>query len=150
MANTYTNLLFHVVFSTKNRLPLLTRDVREMIYPYIGGVIRGERCVLLEIGGTTDHVHLLLRMRADLPLSDAVKRIKGNSSRWLNQNPDYATRFGWQSGYGAFSVSESQVPAVRRYIQTQEQHHSKVAFRDEFIALLKRHQVDYDERYLPC
>jgi REP element-mobilizing transposase RayT len=138
MASTFTNLLFHVVFSTKNRAAAIHEGLREPLYEYMGGIIRGEGGVLLQIGGVPDHVHLLTKIKADTALSAIVGRIKAGSSRWLNEKKREADHFEWQTGYGAFSVSESQVSKVRKYIQTQEAHHAKVSFKDELIALLKK------------
>src|ERR1044071_7010645 len=148
MASTFTNLLFHIVFSTKTRIPAIHEGLREPLYEYIGGIIRGEGGVLLEIGGVPDHVHLLAKIKADTAISVIVGRIKGGSSKWQNQKSHRADRFEWQTGYGAFSVSESQASKVRKYIQTQEAHHRRVSFKDELITLLKKHGIEYDERYL--
>ena len=148
MASTFTNLLYHVVFSTKDRTPAIHEGLRERLYEYIGGIIRGERGVLLEIGGVPDHVHLLVKLKSDMAVAEFVRLVKSNSSKWLNESNDPRARFEWQTGYGAFSVSESQARKVRKYIQTQESHHAKVSFRDELITLLEKHGIEYDERYL--
>jgi len=120
MANTYTNLLYHIVFSTKDRVPMIRQDLQERLYEYMGGIIRGEGGVLLEIGGVADHVHLLTKLKADTAVAVLLR----------------------------LSVSESQAAKVRQYIRTQESHHAKVSFKDELIALLKKHRIEYDERYL--
>jgi putative transposase len=148
MATTFANLLYHIVFSTKERIPSIQDDIREPLYEYIGGIIRGERGVLLEIGGIPDHVHLLAKFKTDIAVSMMVQKIKGKSSGWLNEQPGRLERFEWQSGYGIFSVSESLVEKVRSYIRGQEEHHKKVSFKDELIALLKKNGIPYDERYL--
>ncbi len=148
MANTYTNLLYHVVFSTKNRTACLTDDVRESLYPYIGGVIRGEGGSLLEIGGVADHVHLLVRFKAAVSVATMVRRIKTSSSKWMSERSPDGPRFAWQTGYGAFSVSESQVGHVRRYIQNQEEHHRQRTFQEELREILSKHHIEFDERYL--
>lgn len=148
MATTFSNLVYHIVFSTKNRLPLIGKSERDPLYQYIGGIVRTERGALLEIGGMPDHVHLLVRFKPDYPVPAAVRTIKANSSRWWNARHGHDGRFEWQAGYGVFSVSESQVPRVRRYIQTQEEHHARVSFRDELVELLNRHRIAFDERYL--
>ena len=147
MANTYTKLIYHLVFSTKERLPLITPELREPLFNYIGGIIRKHRGVLMSAGGIEDHVHLLVNLRASLSVSEHLQEIKGGSSRWINDN-NRADRFAWQTGYGAFTVSESQVPAVRRYIESQEEHHREMTFKEEFLALLERHGIEYDEKYL--
>ena len=143
MARTYTKLVYHIVFSTKERVPLITAEIRDRLYPYLGGVIRGEKGSLMEIGGVADHVHILARCGAAVAVSEMVKRIKGSSSHWLSQ--EAGTWFAWQTGYGAFTVSESQVAAVRKYIQRQEEHHKRVSFKDELISLLRKHRIEFDE-----
>ncbi len=148
MATTFANLLYHIVFSTKDRNPSIRDDIREPLYEYIGGIIRGERGILLEIGGIPDHVHLLAKFKTDIAVSMMVQKIKGKSSGWINERPDRLERFEWQSGYGIFSVSESVVEKVRSYIRRQEAHHKTVSFKDELIALLKKNGISYDERYL--
>ena len=148
MATTFSNLLYHIVFSTKNRVPLIQERVRESLYEYMGGITRGEGGILLEIGGIPDHVHLLTKFGTSVAVSEMVKKIKGKSSKCMNDRPDYPERFDWQEGYGAFSVSESLVERIRTYIRSQEEHHKKVSFKDELISLLRKHRISYDERYL--
>jgi len=148
MATTFSNLLYHIVYSTKDRTPSIVGDLREPLYEYIGGIIRGERGILLEIGGVSDHVHLLAKFKTDIAVAMMVQKIKGKSSGWVNERPSHPGRFEWQAGYGIFSVSESLVDKVRRYIRNQEKHHKKVSFKDELIALLKKNGIPYDERYL--
>jgi putative transposase len=148
MASTFTNLLFHIVFSTKDRTPSIHEGLRERLYEYMGGIIRGERGTLLEIGGVPDHVHLLAKLKSDISIAEMVRLVKSNSSKWVNESIGLTGRFEWQTGYGAFSVSESQAKKVGKYIQDQESHHTKVSFRDELITLLKKHGIEYDERYL--
>jgi REP element-mobilizing transposase RayT len=148
MAGTYTNLLYHIVFSTKGRISLVTKQLQPDLYAYIGGIVRGEGGTLLEIGGMPDHVHLLAKFKPTMSISEMLKHIKGNSSKWMNEEKMQMRKFGWQDGYAAFSVSESQIVAVRRYIQEQEQHHRGQSYQDEFRALLERHGIEYDEQYL--
>ncbi|HSK78827.1 MAG TPA: IS200/IS605 family transposase [Thermoanaerobaculia bacterium] len=143
MARTYTKLIYHLVFSTKERIPLIASEIRDRLYEYLGGVIRGEKGSLMEIGGMPDHVHILARFGAAIAVSEMLKRIKGSSSHWLSQ--ETGTWFAWQNGYGAFSVSESQVAAVRKYIQQQEEHHKRISFKDELISLLRKHRIEFDE-----
>ncbi|MCP3962817.1 MAG: IS200/IS605 family transposase [bacterium] len=147
MASTLTNLLYHVVFSTKGRAPLITDDVKEPLYKYIGGIIRNQGGKAIEIGGVRDHLHLLARFPARTAVSDILRAIKSDSSGWVNQERP-GGRFAWQAGYGAFSVSQSQVESVQRYIRTQEEHHREWSFEAEFRGLLKKHGLEYDERYL--
>ncbi len=148
MAGTFTNLLYHIVFSTKNRAPLVGADIRDDLYEYVGGIIRGEGGVLLEIGGMPDHVHLLTKFKPVKSVSEMLNRIKAKSSKWVHTTKLAEQDFGWQDGYAAFSVSESQVPAVRLYLQNQEQHHQIQSYPDEVRSLLEKHGVEYDERYL--
>lgn len=148
MAGTYTNLLYHLVFSTKQRIPLITKELQPDLYAYIGGIVRGEGGTLLEIGGVSDHVHLLTKFKPTATVSDMLKSVKSGSSKWVNEERSKLRKFGWQDGYAAFSVSESSVDAVQRYIRDQERHHSGQSYQDEFRALLDRHGINYDEKYL--
>jgi putative transposase len=148
MAHTFTNLLTHVVFSTSGRAPFLADGCRSDVHAYIGGILRELKATPITIGGTPDHVHLLTRLPADLTLADCMRVVKANSSRWLKERWPERRAFAWQGGYGAFSVSESNRGAVIRYIQDQARHHQRISFRDEFLALLKRHGVEFDERYI--
>jgi putative transposase len=148
MPSTHTNLLYHLVFSTKCRIPLITPNVEDELYNYIGGIIRGEGGTMLEIGGIAEHVHILTRFKPSIPLSELLAKIKGNSSKWANENKMKLRKFGWQEGYGAFSVSDSQVQAVTKYIRSQKEHHRKQTFQEEFVALLRKHGIEYDERFL--
>jgi REP element-mobilizing transposase RayT len=146
VSQSYVSLVVHIVFSTKERIPFISAEHRDRLYEYMGGIVRKERGALIEIGGMPDHVHLLARLRASVSLSEMIRLIKGRSSHWMNERPEVVNRFGWQNGYGAFSVSESQVPTVRRYIRTQEEHHAHRTYRDEIIALLRKHQIPFDEK----
>lgn len=148
MPSTLTNLLYHIVFSTKNRMPSIQPELREPLYEYMGGILRGEGGILLEIGGISDHVHLLAKLKTTVAIAEVIKQVKGKSSRWVNAEKKSAQHFDWQEGYGAFSVSASHAERVRRYIRNQERHHHRTTFRDELTTLLNRHGIDYDERYL--
>jgi putative transposase len=143
MAGTFTNLLFHIVFSTRDRAPLITPQLRPELFNYIGGILRAEGAVLLEIGAIEDHVHLLVKIRAEQAVAEVVRLIKANSSKWLNEKPVSELRFEWQGGYGAFTVSESQVPFVRKYILSQEEHHRTKSFQEEFVEILNRHGLKF-------
>jgi REP element-mobilizing transposase RayT len=148
MPSTYTNLLYHIIFSTKQRQRLITNDFKEELYRYIGGIIRAEVGIQIEIGGIEDHVHILAKFKPVVAVSQMLAKIKANSSKWINETKKIATRFSWQEGFAAFSVSESQVPTVREYIRNQEEHHRRQSFQDELLALLERHGIEYDPRYL--
>lgn len=147
MPSTYSNLLYHIVFSTKDRERLITNDFKEELYRYMAGITREEGGTLLEIGGIEDHVHLLAKLKPSIAVSDMLRLIKTNSSKWMHEEKKHA-RLGWQEGYAAFSVSESQVVAVRRYIRNQAAHHRRQSFQEEFVSMLERHGVEYDPCYL--
>ena len=146
--STFTNLLFHVVYSTKYRKPMIEKIWQDELYGYVGGVIRENKGTLLCMGGVNDHVHLLARFSPTTAISDMLRLIKANSSKMVNEKVKPRIQFEWQSGYGAFSVSESQCEKVRAYILNQEVHHRKRTFEEEFIAMLERHKITYDLRYV--
>jgi putative transposase len=148
MANTYTSLNYHVVFSTKNRQPFLDETVRERLFAYLGGIARENGMTALEIGGVADHVHLLLAIPASLGVSKAIQLLKGGSSHWFRETFTNMNHFAWQDGYAAFTVSQSQDDDVRAYIRSQPEHHRKKTFAEEYGAFLVRHHIKYDERYL--
>ncbi len=144
MSDTFSNLLYHIVFSTKHRAPIITEKIRERLYEYIGGIVRGEGGDLLEIGGMEDHVHLLARLKPTMAIAEAARLVKANSSKWLNESV-VSERFGWQADYGAFTVGKSMVADVSRYIRNQAHHHRKRTFQEELIELLELNDVDYDK-----
>ena len=148
MSSSYCNLLYHLVFSTKGREPWLAAGIRPRIHQYLGGAIRGEKGIALIVNGTADHVHVLAKLRQDKAISQFVGELKANSSAWISRTFQDTAGFAWQEGYGAFTVSESQVPKVRQYIERQEQHHRSVSFLEELKVLLKAHGLPFDERYL--
>ena len=148
MSSTHHGILIHVVFSTKQRFKLLHKDWRDDLFAYMGGVATEHKSKLLRSGGVEDHVHLLMKIHPKFAISDTIKLIKGNSSRWINDNKKIAARFEWQRGYGAFSVSESMSNTVKRYIENQEEHHRQQSFKDEYISFLKKHNIEYDRRYV--
>ena len=127
---------------------MIHQELRDELYLYMGGIVKGEGGVLLKIGGMPDHIHLLLKLKPVHNLSEIMKKVKGNSSKWINARKSLAGRFRWQDGYGAFTVSESQVPVVVKYIQEQERHHGDLSFKEEFVRILNRHQIEYNEQYL--
>ncbi|HPU31134.1 MAG TPA: IS200/IS605 family transposase [Phycisphaerae bacterium] len=148
MPGAYARILFHVTFSTKGRARLITPDLQSRLYPYIGGIIREEKGVLYEIGGIGNHVHLLFSWRTEPSIATLIRRLKAGSSQWVHQTFPGMRTFAWQEGYGVFSVSQSQMPAVQQYIQNQVAHHKERTFEEEFLALLKAHKIEYDERYI--
>lgn len=148
MAHTFTSLLTHAIFSTSERRPFLSDVMRPDAHAYIGGILRQLRAAPIAIGGTSNHVHLLMRLPADLSVADCLRVVKTNSSRWIKERWPERRSFSWQGGYGAFTVSESNRGAVIQYIQGQEQHHQRISYQEEFLALLKKHGVEFDERYV--
>lgn len=148
MGHTYSNTLIHFVFSTKHRMPLIVEPMRTRLYDYMGGIARQEVGQSLRIGGTDNHVHALLALRADVSQSEAMRKFKGLSSKWVHQVFPEHGDFAWQEGYGAFSVSSSKAGDVINYIVGQVEHHKTVSFEDEFVAFLRRHGIDYDPRYV--
>jgi REP element-mobilizing transposase RayT len=145
MPSAYTQNFYHTVFSTKHRTMLITSDLEERLYPFMGGILRDFRCTLLAINGMPDHVRLLIRYRADLSHSEMLQQIKGRSSKWINESLPQRANFSWQEGYGGFTVSKSAVPEVEAYIARQKEHHQRMDFKTEFLELLRRHGVEFDE-----
>ena len=148
MPQSYAALYCHIIFSTKNREPLIPGELQSRLYAYMGGVLRKEGDVLLAAGGMPDHVHLLASLTRQASVAEVVRVVKANSSGWIHETFPPMSNFAWQNGYGAFSVSASAVPAVKRYLAEQEEHHRTRTFQEEFVEFLRRHGIDYDERYL--
>ena len=144
----YVSSYFHCVFSTKERRPLIAPSLQERLWPFLGGIARQNKMKAIEIGGVPDHVHVLLSLPSTLAIAKALQLIKGGSSKWVHDTFREHWRFGWQVKYGAFSVSVSQLDKTIQYIRNQEAHHRKMTFQEEFVALLKKHRIAYDERYL--
>jgi putative transposase len=148
VSHSYINCHIHYVFSTKKRQHLLTPELRERLFPYFGGIANNNDLKTIIIGGTDNHVHILASLSATLPLAKAIQLLKGGSSKWIHDTFPDCQHFAWQEGYGAFSVSQSQIDNTIRYIQNQAEHHRKMSFEEEFVALLKKHRIEYDERYV--
>ena len=148
MANTFTSLHVHVVFSTKNRERWLTPEVEEDVWRYLGGICRTHHLTALQIGGFDDHVHLLLGYPPMVALSDFMKRLKGESSKWISEKSAGLRGFAWQDGYGAFSIGHSQISRTIRYIQRQREHHTKEPFETEYRQFLHVHDIAAEERYV--
>jgi REP element-mobilizing transposase RayT len=148
MPGTYSQLLLHVVFSTKGRTPWITPELAERLYPYIGGIVRAEKGVLCDIGGIEDHVHMYLRWRPDGSVSDLMRTVKARSSKWIHETFPNRAAFAWQEGYSVFSVSKSQEEAVKKYIAGQADHNQKEDFRSELLRILSAHGVEFDEQYV--
>ena len=148
MSDSYTNLLYHIVFSTKNRLPIIRPECEPGLYDYVGGIVRGLGGVSLALNGTEDHLHLLAKLRPDKSLSDVLRELKANASGWMHDVFPELKNFTWQRGYGAFTVSQSHVRSVCSYIERQKEHHRRISFRDEFLVFLRRNEIEFDERFV--
>jgi REP element-mobilizing transposase RayT len=148
MPQSYASLYYHLIFSTRNRLPLLTNDVAQRLYDYIGGIIKQQDGVLIAAGGTEDHIHLLATISRQQAVSDAMRIIKANSSAWIHDAFPSMSDFSWQDGYGVFTVSASNLERVHQYIANQKEHHRRLTYQEEFVRFLKKHDVPYDERYI--
>ena len=139
----YTNFLYHIVFGTKARLPMISAEVEAELFAYLGGIVRGLGGIALEINGMADHVHLLVKLKPTIVFSDFLRDLKTNSSKWAKENG--IGKFTWQRRYGAFTVSESQMPKVRAYIQNQKRHHAKFDYKTEFESLLRSNGIPIDD-----
>ncbi|NQT19132.1 MAG: IS200/IS605 family transposase [Planctomycetes bacterium] len=148
MPHSYVSCHMHYIFSTKNRLDSITPDVRGRLWSYMAGIARTNDIVPLAVGGSHDHVHLLVSLPSTLSTAKAIQLIKGGSSKWISETSPAHDQFAWQEGYGAFSVSVSGIRETTSYIRNQEKHHLGTTFEDEFLAILKKHGIDYDERHV--
>lgn len=149
MANTYTQIYIHVVFAVKHRSGIILPSWKERLYQYISGIVRTEKQKALCINGMADHIHILLSLNGSCSLSDLVRIVKTNSTKWINESGFIKTKFEWQTGYGAFSVSPKNLEMVKNYIQSQEQQHRKQSFREEYVEFLTSAGIEFEERYLP-
>ena len=148
MGHTYSNLLFHVIFSTKDRRPTIHEAFEARLYEYMSGVVRKELGRAIIIGGAADHLHALISLRTDIAVAAAMRKFKSLSSKWVHDTFPTEKSFAWQSGYAAFSVSQSSIGDVVEYIRRQADHHRKVTFEEEFLAFLDRHGIDYDAAHM--
>lgn len=148
MPQSFGSLYFHLVFSTKNRVPSISDDIQPRLFEYLGGILRNQRGRLVAAGGIEDHVHLLVSLSRQASISDTLRDLKSNSSGWIHETFSNRRSFAWQTGYGAFSVSFSALDSVRAYLANQKEHHKRQTFQEEFIAMLKLHELEYDERYV--
>ncbi len=146
--SSHHGILIHVVFSTKYRKPVLAGDWRDDLFAYIGGTIKDHKAVLLKSGGIEDHVHLLIKFHPQFTISSTIQLLKSNSSKWINESNRTRIKFQWQLGYGAFSVSQSMADTVKSHIANQREHHLKLSFQDEYLTMLKKHQVEFDPKYV--
>jgi REP element-mobilizing transposase RayT len=145
LSHTYVQNIIHIVFSTKERRKTIPRNMQERCWSYIAGICKHEKIFVHAIGGMEDHIHLLLQIPPTIALAEAVLTVKSNSSRWMKKE---IKKFAWQEGYSGFGVSKSNVPVVMRYIKNQEQHHKKRTFEQEFRALLEKHGIEFDPKYM--
>ncbi|MFN0075277.1 MAG: IS200/IS605 family transposase [Prosthecobacter sp.] len=148
MAQSLAKIYIHLIFSTKNRERTIPDHLRPALHSYMGGILRDLGCAAIEINTEPDHAHVLFLLVRTAALSDVVGNLKKGVTNWLHEQDQSLRGFYWQNGYGAFSVSQSAVAEVRRYIQGQHEHHQKLTFQDEFRAFLKRYEVEFDERYV--
>ena len=148
MAHTYSSLLVHYIFSTKGREKALSSELRDRLWPFMGGIARENKMQALAIGGTTDHVHLLVSLPTTISVAKAIQLIKGTSSAWISDTFPTHRRFAWQEGYGAFSVGVSHRDETIAYISRQEEHHRRKTFQEEYLEFLKKHGIEYDEIHL--
>lgn len=148
MNRTYSNLLVHLVFSTKNYRPLIDNEIRNELCAYFHGILKDRGCRILAANGPEDHVHLLVSLAPKVSVAEAARLLKTNSSKWVHEKWPAKRSFAWQAGYGVFSVSSSNAPDVRKYIANQRHHHKKVSFQEEFRLFLKKHGVDFDDAHI--
>ena len=147
MGQTLTSVILHIIFSTKGKIPAINSEIKQDLMAYMGGIVRELKGKPLVINGTSDHVHMLIEIPTTISISEMVRIVKTNSSKWVHQKYQ-SNMFAWQNGYGAFSVSKSAIQTVFAYIENQEFHHKNRSFQEEFITFLKKHQISYDEQYI--
>jgi putative transposase len=148
MPNTYSQIYIQVVFAVKGRENLIHKNLKEELFKYICGIVNGHNQKVYAINGMPDHIHILLSLKPDISLSNLVRDIKANSSKWINSNKKIAGKFQWQEGFGAFSYSSSHLDTVIAYINNQEQHHSIKSFKEEYLDLLSKFKIQFDPKYL--
>ncbi len=148
MAHTYFQNYYHLIWSTKERLPLIPQNSKERVFEYTYGSFKNADCIPLLVGGMSDHIHMLVEIPPKFPVSEIVREIKICTSKWISVNLENCKGFAWQEGYGSFTVSSSKKDIVFQYIKNQELHHTNKSFKDEFIELLDKHGVKFDEKYL--
>jgi putative transposase len=148
MPQSLSSILIHLVFSTKNREPFIAPTIEAELHPYMASVFRDHKSPSLIIDGTMDHVHILFSLARTIAIADLVEEVKTGSSKWIKTKGREFKNFHWQKGYGAFSIGQSQVPTLKRYIRGQKQHHRRVTFQDEYRTFLKRYEIEFDERYV--
>jgi len=148
MADTYTKIYVHVIFTVQGRQNLISKQHKDELYKYITGIIQNKKQKVIAINGMPDHIHILIGIKPDIALSDLVRDVKANASSFINEKRWIMGKFNWQEGFGAFSYSHSQLDSVANYIRNQEKHHSRKTFREEYLELLKKFDVEYDSKYI--
>jgi putative transposase len=148
MANSYTQIYIQVVFAVKGRESFINSEWEERLYQYITGIIQNKGQKMIAINGMPDHLHVFIGMKPDCCLSDLVREVKKASNEWINDNKLLRVKFYWQEGFGAFSYSKSQIDSVVKYLMNQKQHHKKTTFKEEYLAFLKKYEIEYNEKYL--
>lgn len=148
MANTFSQIYLQIVFSVKGRQNLIDKNWRDELHKYICGIVKEKDQKVYAIGGMADHIHILISLKPNITVSDLVRDIKANSSKWINEKGFVIGKFQWQEGFGAFSYAQSQLDAVINYVNNQERHHQKRTFKDEYIELLQKFNIEFDEKYL--
>jgi putative transposase len=148
MANTYTQMYIQIVFAVKRRQNLIQKKWKDELHKYICGIVNGKGQKVYAIGGVEDHIHILVSIKPNIAISDLVRDIKANSSKWINENEFVRGKFQWQEGFGAFSYAQSQLDTVIAYINNQEKHHEKRTFKDEYMEQLQKFEIEFDENYL--
>ena len=148
MPQSLSSILIHLIFSTKNREPIITPEIETELYPYMASIFKAIKSPALIINGTSDHLHTLFALSRVMTIADLVEEVKTESSKWIKTKGREFRNFHWQSGYGAFSIGQSQVPALKRYVAKQKEHHRRVDYQDEYRKFLKLYEVEYDERYV--
>jgi len=149
MGHTFSNILNHIIFSTKDRQNMLSPEIRKSVYAYLCGIAKTEKCQIIKIGGIEDHIHILVLLKPSLSPSDFARKIKTNSSRWIHENYPKLKDFAWQPGFSCFSVSESAKNSVMKYIENQEEHHKRISFKDELKIFHEKNSINFDvEHYL--
>jgi putative transposase len=148
MPQSLANILIHIVFSTKNRAPLIRPEIEPELHPYMASICRACQCPAHAIGGTEDHIHLVCSLGRTVAVATLLEEIKKSTSKWMKTKGELYSQFSWQAGYGAFSIGQSQLDAVKKYIARQREHHRRRTFQEEFREFLAKYQVPYDERYV--
>lgn len=148
MANTFSQIYIQTVFAVENRQSLITPDFKEDLYKYMTGIVKNQGQKLIAINGMPDHVHILIGLKPAMALADLVREIKADSTNYINEQKFVHGRFNWQEGYGAFSYGHSQLDTIIRYIQRQEMHHQKRSFKSEYLSLLRKFDIAFDDKYV--